>query len=94
MRAIYNGEVVAESDETIVVEGTHYFPPSSIRREVFTPTDHSTSCHWKGVASYYTVTVDGRSEENAAWYYPEPKDAAAEIEGYVAFYGTKVDVTA
>lgn len=93
MKAVLHGTVIAESDETIVVEGNHYFPPSSIRAEAFTPTDHSTRCHWKGDAAYYTVTVDGRSEENAAWYYPEPKDAAAEIKDYVAFYGSKVDVT-
>ena len=93
MKAVLQGTVVAESDETIVVEGNHYFPPSSLRSEAFTPTDHSTHCPWKGVAAYYTVTVDGRTEENAAWYYPEPKDAAAEIAGYVAFYGTKVDIT-
>ncbi|MDE0803633.1 MAG: DUF427 domain-containing protein [Acidimicrobiales bacterium] len=93
MRAIHNGEVVAESDETIVVEGNHYFPPSSIRREAFTPTDHSTHCPWKGDAAYYTVTAAGVSAENAAWYYPEPKDKAAQIKDYVAFYGSKVDVT-
>lgn len=93
MRAIYNGTVVAESDETIVVEGNHYFPPSSIVSDAFTPTDHSTHCPWKGDAAYYTVAVDGQAEVNAAWYYPEPKDAAAEIKDYVAFYGSKVDVT-
>lgn len=93
MRAIHNGEVVAESDETIVVEGNHYFPPSSIRSEAFTPTDHSTHCPWKGDAAYYTVTADGVSAENAAWYYPEPKEKAAQIKDYVAFYGSKVDVT-
>lgn len=93
MRAVFNGEVVAESDETIVVEGNHYFPPSSLKDGAFTPTDHSTHCPWKGDASYYTVSAGGSSSENAAWYYPAPKDAASEIEGYVAFYGSKVDVT-
>ncbi|WP_436795191.1 DUF427 domain-containing protein [Actinospongicola halichondriae] len=93
MKAVLNGTVVAESNETIVVEGNHYFPPSSIRTEAFTPTAHSTHCPWKGDASYYTVSVEGRSEENAAWYYPEPKDAAAEIKDHVAFYGNKVQIT-
>jgi uncharacterized protein (DUF427 family) len=86
MRAVLNGTVLAESDETVVVEGNHYFPPASVKSEFFTPTDRSTYCPWKGDASYYDVTVDGATESNAAWYYPEPKDKAAEIKDHVAFY--------
>ena len=93
MRAVFNGEVVAESDETIVVEGNHYFPLSSLKDGAFTPTDHTTHCPWKGDASYYTVSAGGSSSENAAWYYAAPKDAASQIEGYVAFYASKVDIT-
>ena len=86
MRAVLNGTVIAESDGTVVVEGNHYFPPSSLESEYFTPTDHSTVCPWKGVASYYTVTIEGQTFDNVAWYYPEPKDAAAQIKDHVAFY--------
>jgi uncharacterized protein (DUF427 family) len=86
MKAVLNGTVLAESDQTVVVEGNHYFPPSSVKSEFFTPTDRSTYCPWKGDASYYDVTVDGAAESNAAWYYPEPKDKAAEIKDHVAFY--------
>ncbi len=86
MRAVFNGTVIAESDDTVVVEGNHYFPPDSVKNEFFTPTDHSTVCPWKGTSSYYDVTVDGETASNAAWYYPEPKDAASEIKDHVAFY--------
>ena len=86
MQAQINGTVIAESDETIVVEGNHYFPHSSLVREHFTETDHATSCFWKGKASYYTINVDGNSHENAAWFYQEPKKKATNIQGYVAFY--------
>ena len=86
MRAVLNGTVIAESDQTVVVEGNHYFPPDSITADRFTPTDLTTVCTWKGTASYYTVTVDGETFENVAWYYPTPKDAAAEIKDHVAFY--------
>lgn len=86
MRATLNGTVIAESDTTVVVEGNHYFPPSSVKQELFAPTDHSTHCPWKGDASYYTVTVDGQAFTNVAWYYPEPKEKAAEIRDHVAFY--------
>ena len=75
-QAIWNGVVLAESDETVIVEGNHYFPPDSIQSELFTPTDHSTVCPWKGTASYYTVTVDGEAFENVAWHCPAPKEAA------------------
>ncbi|MBS2963794.1 DUF427 domain-containing protein [Actinocrinis puniceicyclus] len=86
VRAVWNGKVLAESAETVVVEGNHYFPPAAVHREYFTPSDTHTTCPWKGVASYYTVTVDGESNADAAWYYPEPKDAAAQIRDHVAFW--------
>ena len=82
----FNGTVIARSDETVVVEGNHYFPLDSVTSDVLRPTDHSTHCPWKGDASYYDVVVDGERAENAAWYYPAPKEAAAEIAGHVAFY--------
>ncbi len=92
MKAIWNGVVVAESDKTEVVEGNHYFPPESIRREYFLPSQTHTICHWKGTASYYTLDVNGQTNVDAAWYYPEPKPAAANIAGYVAFWkGVKVE---
>lgn len=87
VRAILNGVVLAESDQTIVVEGNHYFPPDSLKKEYFTPTDTHTSCPWKGEASYYTVTVDGEVGEDAAWTYPDPLPEAQEIKDYVAFWG-------
>jgi uncharacterized protein (DUF427 family) len=86
MKAIWNGEVVAESDETVVVEGNHYFPADSIRRELFRPSDETTFCPWKGEASYYDLEVAGERNVGAAWFYPEPKPAAAEIEGRIAFW--------
>ena len=84
--ATWNGAVLAESDETIVVEGNHYFPAESLNAEHFRDSDHHTTCFWKGVASYKHITVDGSVNENAAWYYPEPKAAAAKIAGYYAFW--------
>jgi uncharacterized protein (DUF427 family) len=86
MKAIWKGKVLAESDSTLVVEGNHYFPPDSVRREYFKASDTRTTCPWKGVASYYTIDVDGESNQDAAWYYPEPKEAASNIKGYVAFW--------
>jgi uncharacterized protein (DUF427 family) len=86
MKAIWNGEVLAESDETIVVEGNHYFPPEAINEEYFQESSAHTVCPWKGSASYYDVVVDGNVNSNAAWYYPTPKQAAKNIEGYVAFW--------
>ena len=86
MRAVWNGAVLAESDETVVVEGNHYFPAEALNGAFFAPSDHRTTCPWKGVASYKTVVVDGRTNENAAWFYPEPTPAAAEIRGRVAFW--------
>ena len=90
--ATWNGRLIAESDDTIVVEGNHYFPPASVRPDLLRPSDHHTVCPWKGTASYYDITVDDTVNENAAWYYPQPKDAAAEITDYVAFWkGVTVD---
>ncbi|HZU58592.1 MAG TPA: DUF427 domain-containing protein [Actinocrinis sp.] len=86
VRATWNGQVLAESDHTIVVEGNHYFPPEAVNREFFAPSTTHTTCPWKGLASYYTVNVNGESNPDAAWYYPEPKDAAAKIRDYVAFW--------
>ncbi|XGV87078.1 MAG: DUF427 domain-containing protein [Limnothrix sp. BL-A-16] len=91
-KAIWNGTVIAESDRTEVVEGNHYFPADSIKAEYFQPSNTHTTCGWKGVASYYTIAVDGQTNPDAAWYYPEPKDAAKKIAGYVAFWrGVKVE---
>ena len=86
MKAIWNGQVVAESDATVVVEGNHYFPPTAIKREFFTPSSTHTHCGWKGEASYYTLTVGGQTNPDAAWFYPTPKEAAKQIAGYVAFW--------
>lgn len=86
MKAIWNNQVIAESDETIVVERNHYFPPSAIKSEFFKPSDKQTTCPWKGKASYHTLEVDGKTNTDAAWYYPTPKDAAENITGYVAFW--------
>ena len=86
MRAIWKKVVIAESDETVVVEGNHYFPPDSVRKEHFHPSETHTVCGWKGQASYYDVIVDGDSNKDAAWYYPDPMDAAGNIRGYVAFW--------
>jgi len=85
-KALLNGTVIAESDSTEVVEGNHYFPPSSVKMDYFEPTDTETHCPWKGTASYYTVAVDGAKSADAAWCYPEAKDAAKRIEGYIAFW--------
>ena len=86
MKAIWNDKVIAESDDTVIVEGNHYFPADSLHRECFVASDHTTTCSWKGTAHYYTLQVDGASNENAAWYYPEPKSAASNIKDRVAFW--------
>ena len=92
MKATWNGAVLAESDQTIVVEGNHYFPPESINSDYFQPSDTHTTCPWKGEASYYDVVVDGQENKDAAWYYPETKPAADEIKGRIAFWrGVKVE---
>jgi uncharacterized protein (DUF427 family) len=92
MKATWNNQIIAESDETIVVEGNQYFPPSSINSEFFKPSQTHTTCPWKGKASYYSLEVNGESNKDAAWFYPEAKPAAREIQGYVAFWkGVKVE---
>jgi uncharacterized protein (DUF427 family) len=92
MKATWNGAVLAESEATVVVEGNHYFPPDSICSEHFKPSDTRTVCGWKGTASYYTIEVNGKQNADAAWYYPQPQDAAKEIGGYIAFWkGVQVE---
>ena len=86
MRALWNDAVIAESDVTKVVEGNHYFPADSVRPELLLPSETTTVCPWKGTASYYTLSVNGKENPDAAWYYPAPKDAAAEIKDHVAFW--------
>jgi uncharacterized protein (DUF427 family) len=91
-RAVWNGQVLAESDRTVKLEGNHYFPPQSLRREFFNSSSTRTTCPWKGVARYYTVTVDGQKNRDAAWYYPDPSPAARQIRGYIAFWnGVRVE---
>lgn len=92
MKAIWSDAVVAESDRTVVVEGNHYFPPETINKDYFQPSGTHTTCPWKGEASYYNLVVDGQTNKDAAWYYPEPKAAAAEIKDHVAFWrGVRVE---
>jgi len=86
MKALWKNAVLAESDKTVVVEGNHYFPPEAVHRQYLKPSDTHTTCPWKGLASYYHVEVDGDVNEDAAWYYPDPKDAAQNIKGHVAFW--------
>ena len=91
-KAIWNGAILAESNETEMVEGNHYFPPDAINKEYFEDSDTHSVCPWKGKANYYTVVVNGQRNQDAAWYYPIPKDAAKNIERYVAFWrGVKVE---
>ncbi len=91
-RATWNGTLLAQSDDTVVVEGNHYFPADSIKAEHFKASDHHSHCPWKGDASYYTLEAAGERNENAAWFYPEPKAGASEIKGRVAFWkGVKVE---
>lgn len=86
MKAFWNGQLIAQSNETIVVEGNHYFPVSSLDIKYFVSSDHISHCPWKGNASYYSILVNGVLIENAAWYYPEPEEAAKEIKDRVAFW--------
>lgn len=86
MKAIWNKTIIAESDDTVVIEGNHYFPPSALKQEYFKSTDHHTVCPWKGTANYYSLEVDGKTNENAAWYYPEVSELAKGIKGRVAFW--------
>lgn len=92
MKAIWNDKVIAESDDTVVVEGNHYFPETALDKSLFSNSDTTSFCPWKGTAHYYNVEVAGATNADAAWYYPEPKDAAAEIRGRVAFWkGVRVE---
>ncbi|MEU4806776.1 DUF427 domain-containing protein [Actinosynnema sp. NPDC023587] len=84
--ARWNGEIIAESDKTEVVEGNHYFPLEAVHAQYLRPSDHTSVCPWKGTANYYTLHVNGEENPDAAWYYAEPKDAAAGIRGHVAFW--------
>lgn len=86
MKAVWENTVIAQSTETVVVEGNHYFPPESIKPECFGPSDTHSTCHWKGLASYYHVKVGEKVNADAAWFYPEPKDAATAIKNYIAFW--------
>jgi len=86
MKAIFNGQLLADSDETVIIENNHYFPPASLNRSYFKDSSTHSTCPWKGEASYYTIEVDGKVNTDAAWYYPEPKDAAKEIKDHVAFW--------
>ena len=86
MKAVWNGATIAESDETVVVEGNHYFPPDSITSEYLVVSEHTSLCPWKGTASYHSISVDGETAENAAWFYPEPKKEAENIRDRFAFW--------
>jgi uncharacterized protein (DUF427 family) len=91
-RALWGGKVIAESDATVVVEGNQYFPLENVKKEFLKPSTHTTICPWKGTAHYFHVAVDGIQNDNAAWYYPEPKPAAAEIKDRVAFWkGVRIE---
>jgi uncharacterized protein (DUF427 family) len=92
MKAIWNNTVIAQSSDTIVVENNHYFPPDALHTQYFKKTDTHSHCPWKGDASYYTIEVNGETNKDAAWYYPETSHAAKSIEGYVAFWkGVKIE---
>ena len=86
MIARWKDRVIADSDATVVVEGNHYFPPADIKQELLRASDHTSVCGWKGTAHYYSIDIEGELNADAAWYYPQPKTAAAEIAGYVAFW--------
>jgi len=86
MKAIWNNKVIAESNETISLEGNEYFPPDSVKKEFLEPNDHHTVCPWKGKASYFDVVAEGKTNKNAAWYYPQPSTDAAHIKDYIAFW--------
>lgn len=86
MKAIWNGQIIAESNDTVVVEGNHYFPADSIDKKYFTESESHSVCHWKGKASYYNLDVEGNMNIDAAWYYPETSDMAMKIKDYVAFW--------
>lgn len=91
-KAFWNGKVIADSDDVVEVEGNLYFPTDSVNKDLISQSEHHTVCGWKGTASYFDIVVDGKKNENAAWYYPEPKSAATNIRGRVAFWkGVKVE---
>lgn len=91
-RATWGGKTIAESNDTIVVEGNQYFPADSVKKHYLKSSSHTSVCPWKGTAHYYHVEVDGMKNENAAWYYPEPSPAAVQIKGHIAFWkGVQVD---
>ncbi len=91
VKAVWNGATIAESGETIVVEGNHYFPRAAVAEKYLKPSATQTTCPWKGVAHYHSIVVDGAENRDAAWFYPEPKAAAAEIKDHIAFWkGVKV----
>ena len=92
MKALWNNEIIAESNETIIIEGNHYFPPETVKYNFFNSSSRQTSCHWKGLASYYNIEVNGNLNRDAAWYYPEVSELAQGIKGYVAFWNG-VEVT-
>lgn len=85
-KATWNGEVIAESDKTVNIEGNHYFPPESVNMDYMKKSDTHTTCHWKGTASYYTIDVNGKENEDAAWYYPDTSELGKNIKGYIAFW--------
>ena len=92
-KAFWSGKLIAESDATVVVEGNQYFPTNSVKMEFLKPSSHTSVCPWKGTAHYYHVEVNGMQNQNAAWFYPEPKSAAAEIKDRIAFWkGVRVEV--
>ncbi|MGD9837782.1 MAG: DUF427 domain-containing protein [Afipia sp.] len=92
MKAVWNGAVIAEADKTEIIEGNHYFPPESLRKEFFQPSDTQTVCPWKGTANYYSIVVGDKVNADAAWYYPTPKSAASQIAGKIAFWkGVRVE---
>lgn len=86
MKAIWNGQVLAESNDTVVIENNHYFPADSVNMEFFKPSEHQTFCPWKGTAAYHSIEVNGETNSDAVWHYPETKDGAKVIEGYFAFW--------
>jgi len=91
-KASWGGKVIAESNATVVVEGNQYFPREAVKKGALKPSNHTSVCPWKGTAHYYHVEVDGMRNDNAAWYYPEPKPAAAEIKNHIAFWkGVRVE---
>ena len=91
-KALWNETVIAQSEATIVVEGNHYFPPDSVKRNYLRESETRTLCSWKGTASYYSIEVSGENNKDAAWFYPDPKEAAAQIRNYVAFWrGVRIE---